>query len=152
MAPTDATNAADTAEPSDESGLADAAAPANDAVQALLAEVKTLEARGRDLAALDRLRRAAKQHPESSPLLGALVQSLTKTGSWGEALRVARRRAELDSGVEAQLDLIRIERATGHRERALAVAIALSGQPDAPAEAHELLRTLRGGQAVALRD
>jgi hypothetical protein len=133
----------------------DAAEPTSaeeQAVQSVLADVKTLREKGRDLRALERLRRAAKQHPANSELLGELVESLAKTRTWGEALRVARRRAELDSSAEAQLDLIRIERATGNRERAIAVAAALAGQPDAPAEAQELLRSLKGGQAVALRD
>jgi hypothetical protein len=84
--------------------------------------------------------------------LGELAAALEKTRSWGEALRVARQRVELDSGPRARFALAKLERATGHRDRAVALLSALTGDDTVGADARELLRNLTGSARVALRD
>jgi hypothetical protein len=84
--------------------------------------------------------------------LGALIKALQKNRSWGEALRFARRRVELDASPEARLELARLERATGHRDRATALLTPLTDDAEAGPQARELLRALTGTEPVALRD
>ena len=117
-----------------------------------LAEAKALTDKGRELKALDVLRRAAERHPDDVELLGALSQALSKNRSWGEALRVARHRAELDSSAPARFDLARLERATGHRERAIELLNGLIGDDQHGSAARELLKSLSGTSRVALGD
>jgi hypothetical protein len=81
-----------------------------------------------------------------------LTQALMKTGAWGEAQRTARRRAGLDSSSEARLELARVERAMGNRERALELVKEILKEPTAPAEAKALFAALSPPSRVALRD
>jgi serine/threonine-protein kinase len=136
------------------SAEADGAAPApeGDDVASALAEAKALSDKGRDLRALELLRRAARQHKNSPAVLESLIRALQKNRSWGEALRFARRRVELDKSSEARLDLARLERATGHRERAVALLTPLADDASTGGQARELLRSLAGSESVALRD
>lgn len=128
-------------------------AAADPEVTALLAEAKALTAKGRDLKALDLLRRGAARHPKSPEVFATLAESLARTRSWGEAVRVARRRFELDPSPKAALDLARLERRTGHRERAVALLEKLTDDANVAGEAKELLRALGAGTSrVALRD
>jgi tetratricopeptide (TPR) repeat protein len=122
------------------------------AVESVLAEAKALSDKGRELRALELLRRAARQHKNNPAVLDSLIKALQKNRSWGEALRFARRRVELDKSAAARLDLARLERATGHRERALALLNRLAEDPAAGSQARELLRSLTGSESVALRD
>jgi tetratricopeptide (TPR) repeat protein len=130
---------------------ASSAAENND-VTRVLAEAKALADKGRELRALELLRRAARQHGDDVAVLESLIKALQKNRSWGEALRFARRRVELDASSEARLDLARLERATGHRERALALLTPLADDASAGTQARELLRSLTGSEPVALRD
>jgi thioredoxin-like negative regulator of GroEL len=76
-----------------------------------------------------------------------------KTGAWGEAQRTARRRAALDPSADARLELARVERAMGNRERALELVMNVLKEPAAPAEAKALLAALSpAGQVALLRD
>jgi hypothetical protein len=119
----------------------------------VLAEAARLTREGRGLKALQILRvAAAGTHSEEPRVLAALADALSRTRSWGEAVRIARRRAAIDSSPEAQLELARFERATGHRERAIAVLESLVRDEGAGAPAREMLRALTGSDAVALRD
>ncbi|HWA77244.1 MAG TPA: protein kinase [Polyangiaceae bacterium] len=122
------------------------------AIASVLAEAKALSDKGRELRALELLRHAARQHKNSPAVLDSLIKALQKNRSWGEALRFARRRVELDKSPTARLDLARLERATGHRERALALLNPLAEDPAAGPQARELLRSLTGSESVALRD
>jgi tetratricopeptide (TPR) repeat protein len=154
--------AAEAPAPDASEALADASASAelNDAapvsegddVTSVLAEAKALSEKGRELRALELLRRAARQHKDNPAVLDSLIKALQKTRSWGEALRFARRRVELDQSPDARLDLARLERATGHRERALALLTPLTEDANAGSQARELLRSLTGTESVALRD
>ncbi|HET9932215.1 MAG TPA: protein kinase [Polyangiaceae bacterium] len=117
-----------------------------------LAEAKALTDKGRELKALDVLRRAVERHPDDVELLGALSQALSKNRSWGEALRVARHRAELDQSAPARFDLARLERATGHRDRAIELLNGLLGDDQHGSAARELLKSLNGASRVALKD
>jgi hypothetical protein len=74
-----------------------------------------------------------------------------KTGAWGEALRTAQRRTAIDSSADARLELARVERAMGNRERALALVKEILKDPDAPAEAKALLNALSPNDRVAFR-
>jgi serine/threonine-protein kinase len=130
---------------------AERAAPPAD-VAAALADAKTAQDKGRDLRALDILRRAVEHHADSSELLAAYGQALQKNRSWGDALRVGRRRVELDPSPEARLDLAHLERATGHRERAIALLQELSKDEAVGAEARDLLKGLTGVSRVALSE
>ncbi|MGC4093674.1 MAG: hypothetical protein QM756_38395 [Polyangiaceae bacterium] len=131
------------------------AAPARElpeAVSKALDEAKALTEKGRELRALDVLRRAAERHRDSPELLGALSQALQKNRSWGEAVKVARQRVEFDASADARFDLARLERATGHRERAIALLNGLTDDTQQGSAARELLKTLSGASRVALRD
>jgi serine/threonine protein kinase len=121
-------------------------------VDAILEESSRLTREGRELKALQLLRTASESHPQEPRVLAALADALSRTRSWGEALRVARRRASLDASPEAKLDLARFERATGHRDRAIAILEGLVPDERAGAKAREMLRTLTGNDRVALRD
>ena len=132
-----------------------ATAPAAAAVTArepALARAEAFEREGRDLRALEVLRAAASAESASSELLSRLTRALMKTGAWGEAQRSARRRAALDPSADARLELARVERAMGNRERALDLVKEVLKDPDAPAQAKNLLSTLSPVGRVALRD
>jgi serine/threonine-protein kinase len=122
------------------------------AVEAALAEASALTLQGRELRALELLRKAAERNPKEPLLLRALASALAKNRSWGEAVRVARRGAEVDPSPETRLELARLERATGHRERAVAILQRLVQDERAGAAAREMLRGLTGNDRVALRD
>jgi tetratricopeptide (TPR) repeat protein len=117
-----------------------------------LARAEALEGEGRELRALEVLRAAAASESASSELLSRLTRALMKTGAWGEAQRSARRRAALDPSADARLELARVERAMGNRERALELVKEVLKDPAAPAEAKNLLSSLAPGSHVALRD
>ncbi|MDQ2642828.1 MAG: hypothetical protein M3020_03370, partial [Myxococcota bacterium] len=121
-------------------------------VDPVLARADALEREGRDLKALEVLRQAGADPQASSEVLSRLTRALMKVSAWGEAQRVARRRAELDSSVEARLELARVERAMGNRDRAVELLKEILKAPGAPAEAKTLLRALSPADLVALRD
>ncbi len=130
-----------------------AVAPAaSSAGQELLGRAEQLTASGRELKALEVLRRAGEQYPREPAVLGALAKALSKNRSWGEAVRVARRRVELDPSSSARLELARLERATGHRDRAISLLAALASDEAAGADAKELLKALTGSETLASRD
>jgi len=126
--------------------------PSDPAVAGVLAQAETLATEGKDLRALELLRRAAQKHGQSAEVLRALSRALSRNRSWGEALRVARRRVALDPSIEARVELARLERATGHRERAVALLAQVVATAGAPAEARELLRSLTGNERLALSE
>ena len=117
-----------------------------------LARADALERDGRDLRALEVLRDAAASETASSELLSRLTQALMKTGAWGEAQRSARRRVSADPSAEARLELARVERAMGNRDRALELVKEVLKDPAAPSEAKALLSALSPAGRVALRD
>ena len=111
-----------------------------------------LASAGRSLKALEVLRGAAEREPRNVAILAALSKALTKNRSWGDAVRVARRRVELDASPAARMELARLERATGHRERAVAMLNAISDDPAVGSEARDLLRSLTGSEKLAARE
>nr|PZN14671.1 MAG: hypothetical protein DIU78_26165 [Pseudomonadota bacterium] len=119
-------------------------------IGAALARAEGLERAGKRLRALSLLRRTAKKHPRNSEVLAALCDALARDKSWGEALRVARRRAEIDPSPTARLMLARMERAVGNHGRALELVREVAAAEDAPAAAGELLRALDASR-LALR-
>jgi tetratricopeptide (TPR) repeat protein len=126
--------------------------PAEGNVAKVLLKAKELSDKGRSLSALALLRKAVARDQKSPELYGALSVALEKDHSWGEALRAARQRAELDSSAAAQMSLARLERATGHRDRAVALLSRLAADESNGQEARELLKTLAPAARVALRD
>lgn len=124
----------------------------DDEVAQILARAQALSRDGRDLPGLALLRRAATAHPESSEILGAYALAAQKNQAWGEAVKVARERAKIDDGPEARLLLARLERATGHRERALELLKQVVRDEAGPPEARALWTSWTGESRVALRD
>jgi serine/threonine-protein kinase len=140
------------AEQAESDAESDAAEARDTEVAQALEVAKALSDKGRELKALDVLRRAAEQHADDPELLGALSQALQKNRSWGEALKVARRRIEVEQNAEARFDLARLERATGHRERAIELLKGLTSDSAHGNAARELLKSLNGTSRVALSD
>ncbi|HET9932352.1 MAG TPA: serine/threonine-protein kinase [Polyangiaceae bacterium] len=116
-----------------------------------LERARVLAEKGRELRALALLRSLARRHAKDPNVLAALTQALQKNRSWGEALKVARQRVSVDGSPQARLELARVERASGHRERAIALLNPLTQVAETQAAARELLRSLGGTERVALR-
>jgi serine/threonine-protein kinase len=105
--------------------------------------------KGSKLRALALLKRAAKKSPSDAAVMKALVARAEQMREWGEAVKAARRWVQLDPSSEARLSLARLERATGHKERALAlVEGVVKNDPGSP-DAKTLLGEMRG-QKLAL--
>jgi serine/threonine-protein kinase len=107
--------------------------------------------KGGRIRALGLLRRAAAKNPSDAALHKALATRAEQMGAWGEAVKAARRWALLDPSSEARLALARLERATGHKERALAlIQGVIKDDPSSP-DAKTLLGEMRG-QKLALSE
>jgi eukaryotic-like serine/threonine-protein kinase len=115
----------------------------------MLAKVDALWNDGAKIRALGMLRRAAKKAPNDAALHKALAIRAEQTAAWGEAVKAARRWALLDPTSEARLALARLERATGHKERALALIQGVIKEDPTSPDAKTLLDEMRG-QKVAL--
>jgi len=119
--------------------------------EAALILARELTAKGSKLKALNVLRRAAKTSPNDANVLHELAGAAEKDRAWGEAVRTMRRLVEVDPSAESKLELARLERKTGHRERALELARSvLNENPDSP-EAHAMLGQLGVTERVALQ-
>jgi len=138
--------------------IAEKVAPADDAKDeadssagAALAQAQELTAKGNKLKALNVLRRAAKTSPNDVKILEALATAAEQDRAWGEAVRTVRHLVEVEPSAESKLQLARLERKTGHRERALQlVRSVLNDNPDSP-EAHAMLGQLGVEARVALQ-
>jgi len=109
-----------------------------------LAKVDALWDKGAKVHALALLKQAAKRKPNDPALQKALVARAEEMREWGEAVKAARRWALLDASPEARLSLARLERATGHKERAVAlVEGVIKDDPSSP-DAKTLLGEMRG--------
>jgi serine/threonine-protein kinase len=130
-------------------------APASDATSdsPVLARVDKLWETGKSgrIRALGLLKRAAAKNPSDAALQKALATRAEQLGEWGEAVKAARRWALLDPSNEARLALARLERATGHKERALALIQGVIKDDPASVDAKTLLGEMRG-QKVALSE
>jgi len=119
--------------------------------EAALAQARELTAKGNKLKALNVLRRAAKTSPNDANVLHELAAAAEQDRAWGEAVRTVRHLVEVDPSAETKLELARLERKTGHRERALQlVRSVLNDNPDSP-EAHAMLGQLGAAERVALQ-
>jgi len=119
--------------------------------EAALAQARELTAKGNKLKALNVLRRAAKTSPNDANVLHELAAAAEQDRAWGEAVRTVRHLLEVDPSAETKLELARLERKTGHRERALQlVRSVLNDNPDSP-EAHAMLGQLGAAERVALQ-
>ncbi|MDF3064538.1 MAG: Serine/threonine-protein kinase PknB [Polyangiaceae bacterium] len=105
--------------------------------------------KGGKLRALAMLKRAAKKTPNDAGVQKALVARAEQMGEWGEAVKAARRWALLDPTSEARLSLARLERATGHKERAVALVEGVMKDDPTSPDAKTLLGEMRG-QKLAL--
>jgi hypothetical protein len=114
-----------------------------------LAKADELWEKGAKIRALGVLRRAARKSPNDAALFQALAGRAEETAAWGEAVKAARRWAELDKSSAARLSLARLERATGHKERALALIEGVIKDDPASPDAKTLLAEMRG-QKLAL--
>jgi serine/threonine protein kinase len=116
---------------------------------AAIARADGLWERGAKLRALDVLVRASKKAPNDAAVFKALAARAEQTAAWGDAVKAARRWALLDPSAEARLSLARLERATGHKERALALIDGVLKEDPASPDAKTLLAEMRG-QKLAL--
>jgi len=124
---------------------------ADSSAGAALAQAQELTAKGNKLKALNILRRAAKTAPNDVKVLEALAAAAEQDRAWGEAVRTVRHLVEVEPSAESKLQLARLERKTGHRERALQlVRSVLNDNPDSP-EAHAMLGQLGVESRVALQ-
>ncbi|HEY4106406.1 MAG TPA: protein kinase, partial [Polyangiaceae bacterium] len=115
-----------------------------------IAEAHRLGDRGNKLKALNVLRRAAKKVPTDAKVLQELASAAEEDRAWGEATRAARHWVAVAPSAESKLELARLERKTGHHERALdLVKSVIKENPDSP-EAHAMLTQLGGSERVAL--
>jgi len=141
-----ATPARDTAEPA----ASDKAEPES-STQSVLAQAEELTSKGNRLKALNLLRRASKASPNDAKVLEALAAAAEQDRAWGEAVRTVRHLVEVEPSAESKLQLARLERKTGHRERALQlVRSVLNDNPDSP-EARAMLGQLGAAERVALQ-
>jgi eukaryotic-like serine/threonine-protein kinase len=126
------------------------AAP-NDAAaeSSALAKADALWEKGSKLRAFSLLERAAKKTPNDAAVFKALASRAGQLAQWGDAVKAARRWALLDPSSEARLSLARLERATGHKERAVALIDGVLKDDPTSADAKTLLGEMRG-QKLAL--
>ncbi len=115
----------------------------------VLARVDALWDKGAKIHALGLLQRAAKKTPNDAAVFKALASRAEQLASWGAAVKAARRWALLDPSSEARLSLARLERATGHKERAVALIEGVIKDDPTSADAKTLLGEMRG-QKLAL--
>ncbi|HVY26231.1 MAG TPA: protein kinase [Polyangiaceae bacterium] len=127
-------------------GAGQAGAISEDSV---IAKSDALWERGAKLRALELLKRAAKKTPNDPAVFKALAARTENMREWGEAVKAARRWALLDPTADARLSLARLERATGHKERALALVEGVVKDDPASPDAKTLLGEMRG-QKLAL--
>jgi eukaryotic-like serine/threonine-protein kinase len=123
--------------------------PAALADASVIAQSEALWDKGAKLRALALLKRASRKTPNDASVQKALVARAEQMAEWGEAVKAARRWVSLDPSSEARLSLARLERATGHKERALALIDGvIKDEPSSP-DAKTLLAEMRG-QKLAL--
>jgi tetratricopeptide (TPR) repeat protein len=114
-----------------------------------LAKADALWDKGAKLRALSVLEHAAKKTPNDAAVFKALASRTEQLAQWGDAVKAARRWALLDPTPEARLSLARLERATGHKERAVALIDGVLKDDPTSADAKTLLGDIRG-QKLAL--
>lgn len=126
-------------------------APTSSSGEEAIAEAHRLSEQGNKLKALHVLRRAAKKNPKDAKVLQELATAAEADHAWGEAAHAARHLVAVAPSAESKLELARLERKTGHRDRALElVRSALKDAPDSP-EAHAMMTQLGGTERVALQ-
>jgi hypothetical protein len=123
--------------------------PAALADSGVISQTDALWEKGAKLRALALLKRASKKTPNDASVQKALVARAEQMAEWGEAVKAARRWASLDPSSEARLSLARLERATGHKERALALIDGVIKEEPSSPDAKTLLAEIRG-QKLAL--
>ncbi len=119
--------------------------PSADPVARALAEAARLSASGGELKALHLLRQAGANNPRDGRLLKAWSAAAEGLRAWGEARKVAEQWAQAEGSQEARLAHARLERATGNRERALAILNQLAAESPQSNEVRELIALYRGG-------
>ena len=124
--------------------------PAPDAVTLALAEASRLSQGNARIKALHVLRRAGGKNPRDGRLLKAWSAAAEELKAWGEARKVAEQWARADGSFEARLTQARLERATGNRERALAILKGLVAESPQSNEVRELIALYGGDQRLAL--
>jgi tetratricopeptide (TPR) repeat protein len=116
-----------------------------------IAEAHEFSAKGNKIKALNVLRHAAKKVPTDAKVLQELATVAEENRNWGEAARAARHWVAVEPSADSKLELARLERKTGHRDRALElVRSVVKDNPDSP-EAHAMLSQLGGSERVALQ-
>ena len=121
-------------------------------VRLALAEAARLSAAGAHVKALHVLRRAGARNPGDGQLLKAWAAAAEELKAWGEARKIAEQWARAEGSLEARLAHARLERATGNRERALAILKGLAAESPQSNEVRELIALYRGGGRLALAE
>jgi serine/threonine protein kinase len=140
-------SAVDPALQGDTETQSDASAALDDA--SVIAMSDALWEKGGKLRALALLKRASRKTPNDAAVQKALTTRAEQMAEWGEAVKAARRWASLQPTSEARLALARLERATGHKDRALALIDGVIKDEPASPDAKTLLAEMRG-QKLAL--
>jgi tetratricopeptide (TPR) repeat protein len=137
--------------PAERAEMAPAKADKSAIGEAAIAEAHRLTALGNKIKALNVLRHAAKKVPTDAKVLQELASTAEENRAWGEATRAARHWVAVEPSIDSKLELARLERKTGHRDRALElVRSVVKDNPDSP-EAHAMLSQLGGTERVALQ-
>jgi hypothetical protein len=130
-------------------GVSDVATSGTPVEGSALAQVDALWDKGAKLRAMALLKHAARKTPNDAAVFKALASRAEQMAQWGDAVKAARRWALLDPSSEARLSLARLERATGHKERAVALIEGVIKDDPASPDAKTLLGEMRG-QKLAL--
>jgi Flp pilus assembly protein TadD len=130
--------------------VADAPEAPPDAVALALAEAARLSGANGRLKALHLLRRAAAENPRDGRVLKAWSAAAEELGAWGEARKVAEQWALAEGTTEARIAHARLLRATGNRERALAILQELASESPQSNEIRELIALYGGNDRLAL--
>ncbi len=102
--------------------------------------------------ALSEYRALAKSNPTDVRVLAGWVSAAEAVKGWGEAHRVARQWANLDSSDDAWATLARLQRVTGHRSQAVhTLEVALERNPGSEV-LKVLLERYKPSNRVALQD
>ncbi|MEZ4221258.1 MAG: protein kinase [Polyangiaceae bacterium] len=126
-----------------------AAAPAADSkasddVESKIQEAQDLMTNGQKVKGFNQLRRLGRNHRKDARVLKAWCEAAIQMRGWGEAHRVARQWASVESTPESRMQLARMQRAVGKREAAIQTLNALLTERPGHEEARHMLRSLTG--------
>lgn len=120
-----------------------------DKVEGLLAAAQELVQSGKKIKALNEYRKIGKKHRKDPRALKAWSEAAAQMKGYGEALRVAKRWADVDKSIEARIFLASMQRKVGKREDAIKTLNALLQERPGCQEARSMLKGLSPEARVA---